>query len=110
MSAIPKSSKLTLDAINDDIPINSHATNTNTQNIQKRSIDASHNMEDVAQVTVSQLKKQVDDLVDNYNKLAKTLNRPQLHETNKRDVENISRKTVSRMFFFKLSHNSVLMQ
>lgn len=84
--------------MNDDIPINSHATNTNAQNIKKRSIDTSDNMEDIAQVTASQLKKQVDDLVDNYNTLAKTLNRPQLHETNTEDVKYTSqKKTVSSL-------------
>ncbi|XP_055319576.1 aspartyl/asparaginyl beta-hydroxylase isoform X8 [Sitodiplosis mosellana] len=90
---LSKSAKLTIDAvIDDDIPINSHATNTKyAQNIKKRSIDTS-TIEDIAQVTVSQLKKQVDDLVDNYNKLAKTLNRSQLHDTNTRDVKRIARK------------------
>lgn len=84
--------------MNHDISTNSHATNTIPQNIQKRSIDAS--MEDIAQVTVSKLKKQVDDLVDNYNKLAKTLNRPLLHETNTKDESHITRKAVSLLFFF----------
>lgn len=81
--------------MNDDIPINAHATNTNAQHIQKRSIDASDNM---AQVTASQLKKQVDDLVDNYNKLAKTLNRPQLRETNTNDGKLTRRNRVSLLF------------
>lgn len=94
--------------IDETIPINSHAINPNAQNIKKRSIDASDITDDIAQVTVSQLKKQVDDLVDNYNKLAKTLNRPQLHDTNPSDDTNtkngkkIKRSAVS-LFVFLLS-------
>lgn len=34
-----------------------------------------------AKITVGQLKQQVDQLVQNYNKLAKNLNHPQLDET-----------------------------
>lgn len=34
-------------------------------------------------VTIKQLKEQVDDLVDNYNELAKKLNRPTLDEIDK---------------------------
>lgn len=92
--------------IDENIPNNSHAINPNAQNIKKRSIDASDITEDIAKVTVSKLKKQVDDLVVNYNKLAKTLNRPQLHDTNSSDdtntkhVKMIKRNTVSRFFVF----------
>lgn len=68
-------------------------TNTSTQNvdIKKRSPVVSTQLsqdnhdiaDDVDTVTVSQLKQQVDNLVDNYNKLAQTLNRPPLHEVKK---------------------------
>lgn len=71
----------------DDVNINVQATNKNAQNIddKERPIvvstqDSPVNLTTLDTVTVSHLKQQVDDLVDNYNKLAKTLNRPQLHE------------------------------
>lgn len=79
-----------------DVNINSHATNKKLD-IKKRSIDdvSDENVDrnevplaqaTVAQLTVTHLKRQVDDLVDNYNKLAKTLNRPQLHEHDAKDT------------------------
>lgn len=83
----------------DDANNNVQATNKNTQNIDinKRSPvvstqpnqDKQDTADDVGTVTVSQLKQQVDDLVDNYNKLAKTLNRPPLHEIKKVRFEHL---------------------
>lgn len=42
--------------------------------------------DDLSKVTVGLLKKQVDQLVINYNKLAKTLNRPTIDETHTHSV------------------------
>lgn len=53
----------------------------------------------VDQVTVSQLEQQVDDLVESYNKLAKSLNRPQIHEANANGIIFSTTKTVSRSCF-----------
>lgn len=80
-----KNPKLTTDAVI-DVNINSHDTNKKLD-IKKRSIDEIvDNDIPLDQVTVSQLTRQVDDLVNNYNKLAKTLNRPQLEENNSKDT------------------------
>lgn len=68
-------------------------TNNNSQ-IKHDAIDEPKS-DAVEQVTVNQLEQQVDDLVDNYNKLAKTLNRPQIHEANADGIQFSSLKTVS---------------
>lgn len=49
----------------------------------------------VDHVTVRQLELQVDDLVDNYNKLAKSLNRPQIDEANASGIKFSPSKLVS---------------
>lgn len=90
------------------VDVNSCATNTNTQKhgTKKRSADLSDNhlnkeAGDIAtpQVTAKMLERQVDDLVENFNKLAKTLNRPQLHETNSNEIMLDKSKKVSATFF-----------
>lgn len=85
---MPKNQKLTNDAVN-DVDINNRDTNTNSQShdIKKRSTDDSDSQQSkepqeipIGQVTARQLEQQVNQLVENYNKLAKSLNRPILHE------------------------------
>lgn len=87
-------SKLTSDV---DLANDLQNTNTNAEShiIKKRAMDDIVELNDSGPVDISVelLKQQVDDLVENYNKLARTLNRPQLHETNI--------KSVGLTFFFQ---------
>ncbi|XP_031625647.1 aspartyl/asparaginyl beta-hydroxylase isoform X3 [Contarinia nasturtii] len=85
-NSLPKLSILTNDTANNH---DNTKINTESIGIVKRSIDNNvklneDNQSDPVNITVTQLKQQVDVLVENYNKLAKTLNRPQLHETNRK--------------------------
>lgn len=101
-----KNHTLTTDVVNDSVNVNQSLTN-NTQSNQKSArkkrhsnSDASSNNaqdkhESIVQVTPQQLKVQVDDLVENFNKLAKSLNRPQIDEKNEIDLKLPVKKTVS---------------
>lgn len=89
LQLLTQSQKLTIPTEN-IIDINSHDTNKCTENheFEKRSLDdpnLNNQNPTVEEITVKQLEKQVDDLVSNYNKLAQTLNQPQLHEINAMD-------------------------
>lgn len=88
-----------------NIDVDSHDTNKSSQthhDPKKRATDEQSNDSQsipVDQVTVGQLERQVDDLVQNYNKLAKTLNRPQIHEANANGIKFSTSKTVRRFSF-----------
>lgn len=95
---MPETSKLTTNAVN-NVDVDSPDTNINSQaQPKKRALDDQSNDGQsipVDQVTVGQLERQVDDLVESYNKLAKTLNRPQIHEANANGIKFSASKTVS---------------
>lgn len=99
---MPEHSKLTTNAVN-NIDVDSHDTNKSSQSPhepKKRALDEQNDESQsnpVDQVTVGQLERQVDDLVESYNKLAKTLNRPQIHEANANGIVFSTAKTVSRV-------------
>lgn len=84
---------------------NMHSRTHDTQP-KKRALDDQSNDSQsmpVDQVTVGQLERQVDDLVESYNKLAKTLNRPQIHEANADGIKFSTSKTVSVSSFYPQS-------
>lgn len=101
-----KNHTLTTDVVNDRVNVNLSLTN-NTQSNQKsdrkkrhtNSVRSRKNAQDkhesIAQVTPQQLKVQVDDLVENFNKLAKSLNRQQIHEKDEIDSKLTVKKGVS---------------
>lgn len=84
-----------------NIDVDPHDTNKSSRkqhDPKKRAVDEqnddSQSTPAVDQVTVGQLEQQVDDLVESYNKLAKTLNRPQIHEANANGIVFTTSKTV----------------
>lgn len=84
---------------------NMHSQTHDTQP-KKRALDDQSNDSQsmpVDQVTVGQLERQVDDLVESYNKLAKTLNRPQIHEANADGIKFSTSKSVSVSSFYPQS-------
>lgn len=90
-----------------NIDVDCRDTNKNSQSHdtqpKKRALDDQSNDSQstpVDQVTVGQLERQVDDLVESYNKLAKTLNRPQIHEANANGIKFSPPKTVSKSVSF----------
>lgn len=90
------------------VDVNTRATNPNTQKLDRKERSAGLssnqlNKEDgtsgtIPQVTAKLLERQVDDLVENFNKLARTLNRPQLHEINSSETMLNKPKGVSCYF------------
>lgn len=93
-----------------NIDVDCRDTNMNSQTHdtqpKKRALDDQSNDSQsmpVDQVTVGQLERQVDDLVESYNKLAKTLNRPQIHEANADGIKFSTSKTVSVSSFYPQS-------
>lgn len=90
LHSMPKNPNLTNNAVN-DVDNKFRDTNPNTTHINdvhKRSTDESESVQRTdtqnipdSQVTVKELEHQVDELVENYNRLARSLNRPLINET-----------------------------
>lgn len=74
-------------------------TNKNAQNLNMK--EHSDALEEAVeslpstQVTAKQLERQVDDLIVNYNKLAKTLNQPLIDDTKPRPTRSTPQRKVS---------------